>query len=210
MAKIAAKVEPNLLRETLRQAIALRDEADQDAATFEAARRRAAEDRFRQARTVEDAERALRQAQEARRLSLVDAFIDGNSDDTDTAIAEAENVLSRAQRRLVELRTIEQELADRKQPVGHSIPGTRVAEAVREVVKNSSIVRRLCQDFETARDCFEQYHATLVHLAGRGMIPDDLRESAPKGHETYYRAPDPAWIKVLDALTRDADAELPQ
>jgi hypothetical protein len=85
----------------------------------------------------------------------------------------------------------------------------RVGEAMRAVVKSHPTVRRLVEDFELARRTFQQYEATLIHLANQRCIPDDLVSVAPSVNATRFAEPDPAWVRALASLSLDADAELP-
>ena len=200
-------------REALAAAIAQRDEAEAREATLAKATERAKADRFLAGRDVEDAQRVLDRAREAAREALVDtyAFMGSEGDDAAQAtIAEAERTLAAAQRRLSDLRMVEQELSARSGPApGRSIPSTRVDAAIRAVVKAHPTVRRLITDFDTARRAFQQYHSTLRWLAAHDCIPDDLKNSAPKAHDTYHAEPDPTWKAALAALGQNPDAELP-
>jgi hypothetical protein len=197
-------------REQLAAAIAARDAADQREATLAKAAERARADAFAARRAVEDAERALNRAREAARESLVDAYVGDDIRTAPSDVIEAERTLATAQRRLSDLQLVEQELGARSGPApGRSLPSTKVDQAVRAVVKAAPITRRLVEDFRTAERTFQQYHSTLRWLAAHGMIPDDLKDRAPKAHETYHCAPDPAWEAALGKLARDADAELP-
>jgi hypothetical protein len=80
---------------------------------------------------------------------------------------------------------------------------------VRAVVKAHPTVHRLVQDYATARAVWEQYHSTLRWLASVDCIPDNLKGSSPKPHETYHAPPDPTWIAAVEALKKNPDAELP-
>jgi multidrug efflux pump subunit AcrA (membrane-fusion protein) len=209
--KLALDVERSPERAALAAAIARRDAAGAQDAALAAARERAKADAFLARRDVENAERALARAREETPVLAVDAYIDGAGEDNFTAIAEAEAALQKAQRRAAELGAIERELSARTGPMpGRSIPGTKVDAAVRDVVRACPTVRRLAQDFDTVRRAFAQYHSTLRWLAANDCIPDDLKAAAPKPHETYHADPDPAWIAALEALKRDANAELPE
>jgi hypothetical protein len=110
-----------------------------------------------------------------------------------------------------ELAMIEQELSARTRPApGYSVPNSRVGEAVRAVVKSHPAVRRLVEDFATARRAFQQSEATLIHLSAQRCVPDDLVSLAPRADATRFADPDPAWVSAIAALGVDADAELPE
>jgi hypothetical protein len=196
-------------REALAEAIALRDEASAQSATLTQARSRAASDRFAAIRDVENCERALTNARETSRSVLVDAFIAGESID-DSAVADAETALSRAQRRLADLTTIADELDAHQRPPGSSVPASRVTEAVRAVVKTHPTVRRLVQDFDTARRTFREYEATLIFLVNQRCVPEDLITAAPSASSVRYADPDPSWVAAIEALKQDPDTELPE
>ena len=197
-------------RQALATAIAVRDAAKAEEATLKRGAERAKADAFLARRTVEAAEAALTKLQETARFALADDYLNGEADDG-SEIAEAEAALATAQRRAAELGMIEQELRARSGPVpGHSVPAMRVEEAMRAVVKAAPIVRRLVQDFDTARRTFQQYEATLIHLAVQRCIPDDLKDAAPRPNATRYADPDPAWVSAIAALAIDADATLPE
>jgi hypothetical protein len=85
----------------------------------------------------------------------------------------------------------------------------QVDDAVCNVVKASPVVRRLVEDYGTAKRSFEIYHATLVTLALRGCILADLVHLAPSQNETRYADIDPNWLRALEALKADPDAALP-
>jgi hypothetical protein len=196
-------------REILAAAIRARNEADQREATLAKAAERARADAFLARRDVDDAQRALTQAQETARLALADAYIDGEAED-DGVVTEAERTLAQAQRRLSDLAMVEQELSARSQPApGRSLPDIEVGKRVRAVVKDCPTLRRLVDDFRTAERTFQQYHSTLRWLAAHDLIPDDLKGSAPKPHETYHTEPDPKWTTAIESLKRNPDAELP-
>lgn len=195
-------------RQALAEAIRVRDEAAEDAATFVRARERAASDRFKAARAVEAAEAALNTAREAARASLVGAYIDDEIFD-DSAVTKSEAELRLAQRRLNDLQTVADGLAAHRQAPGRSVPATNVAAAVRNVVKAHPAVRRLASDFAIAKRAYLIYHSTLRSLNARGMIPEDLREVIPSATETFYADPDPAWTDALEALLTNPDAKLP-
>jgi hypothetical protein len=196
-------------REALAEAIRVRNEADQREATLTKAAERARADAFLARRAVEAAQTALNSARDKARLALADAYIDGEVDDG-SAVTEAERTLAQAQRRLSDLQLVEQELAARTGPApGRSLPAIEVDKRVRAVVRAHTNVRRMVEDFDTARRTFQQYEATLIFLAGLNCIPDDLVASAPKAHATRFAEPDPAWRSAVEALKRDPDAELP-
>jgi hypothetical protein len=195
-------------REALAAAIALRDATAAQTASVVQARARAASDRFAAARAVEEAERALTLARETSRAQLVDAYMSGEDVD-DRDIADAEWELAKAQRRLADLSTIADGLSAHERQPGHSIPATKVTAAVRAVVQACPSVRRLAQDFAVAQRAFREYEATLIWLAGLGCIPDDLQDNAPKAHHTRWAEPADEWVRAIEALKRDADAELP-
>jgi len=197
-------------RELLAEAIHIRDEQAAEDEVLRQARERARADRFLANRDVEAAERALAHAREAERSSLVDAYVGGDEDDGQSAVAEAEAALARAQKRLADLRTIAAELDAHTGPApGRSIPGMRVDEAVRAVVRTHPTIRRLVEDWQTAERAFRMYEATLIHLGARGMLPDDLVSIAPSKNSTRYAEPDPLWISAIEALKHSADAGLP-
>ncbi len=108
---------------------------------------------------------------------LMAAYVGGDDDDDGGAekavVADAERALAQAQRRLADLKVIEQELAAHEGAPGRSIPGIKVEDAVRAVVRAHPAVRRLVEDFDTARRAFHVYEATLMWLATRGCVPDD-------------------------------------
>jgi hypothetical protein len=196
-------------RQALAAAIALRNEAAEREATLKQAADRAKADGFRARRAVEVAEAALNTAQETARFALADAYLEGEADDG-SAVTEAEAALAAAQRRAAELAMIEQELSARSGPApGHSVPNMKVSEAARNVVRAHPAVRRLAQDFGIAKRAFQQYEATLIHLASRRCIPDDLISVAPSANATRYADPADEWVKAIAALAQDADAELP-
>ncbi len=196
-------------RESLALAIAERDEVEREEAAFLRARERAKEDRFRAARAVEDAEAALNRARDEARASLVDAYVDGDEGDGDRAVADAEATLDRARKRLADIKAIADELAGRERAPGYSVPSKRVEDCVRRVVASSAVVRRLTNDFASARAAYRQYHSTLRWLNAHGYVPDDLRGAAPRPSETYFADPDPAWLEAVEALRSDPDAALP-
>ena len=85
----------------------------------------------------------------------------------------------------------------------------KVDEAVRTVVRAHPALRTLVLDYDSARRAFHSYEATLIWLAGRGCIPNDLSDAAPSKNATRYAEPDSAWLEAIEALKRDADAPLP-
>jgi hypothetical protein len=183
-------------RKALAEAIAARDEAGAELNVLTQARERARHEAFRARREVEDAERTLTRVRDEARVALVNAYVGGDDTSSD-AIADAEKALAQKQRRAAELMVIEHELDARAGPApGHSLPSKRVEAAVRDVVKGSPVVRRLVEDFRW--------------LASLECIPDDLKEAAPKAHDTYYAPPDVAWAEAIRALQNDADASLPE
>lgn len=196
-------------RQVLAQAIAQRDQAEAGEKLVSQARLRARDDQFKANRAVEDAERALLSARETARLAMVDAYVDDDEIDGSDAVADAEAALTRAQRRQTEMKAIAEELGAHKDTPGHSIPNIKVDQAVCDVVKTHPTVRRLVEDYCTARSAFQQYEATLIWLAVLGMIPDDLKDAAPSRNATRYADPDPAWLAAVEALKRDPDAALP-
>lgn len=196
-------------REELASAIRIRNSAQDEDEALKAAKQRAASDRFKAARAVEDAERALTSAREAERSTLVEAYVSGeDSDGRD--VADAETALSAAQRRLADLQSIADGLSSHGQAPGRSVPATKVTKAVQAVVQAHPTVRRLVQDFDTAKRTFQTYHSTLRWLAARDCIPADLIEAAPKANETFFAEPADEWVQALEALKLDADAELPE
>jgi hypothetical protein len=202
-------------RQALAAAIRARNEAEARESTLTKAAERARADAFLARRAVEAAEAALNRARETARASLVDAYVgDGDSDDSRAApsdVIEAEATLAAAQRRLSDLQLVEKELSVRTGPApGRSLPGMRVDEAVREVVRSHPTLRRLVQDFRLAERTFRTTEATLIWLAGQKCIPADLTEAGPKAHHTRYAEPDPAWLAAVESLKRDADAALPE
>ena len=197
-------------REALAEAIAIRDEADAGDKLVSRARERARADLFKANRALEDAEAALSNARETARLSLVDAYVDGDDGAAPPAkIADAEAALAKARTRQAEMKMIADELAARQRAPGWSIPNRAVEDAMRAVVKNHLAVRRLCEDFDTARRVFQQHEATLIFLAGQHCIPSDLIDVAPKAHATRYADADPQWVQALEGLKHDADFQLP-
>jgi len=198
-------------RAALAEAIRVRDEAQAEDEVLRQARERAKADRFLAFRDVEAATGHLNRARDMARESLVGAYVDGDEGDGGRVIAEAEAELHRAQRRAAELSIIEQELNARTSPApGRSIPNMRVDEAVRAVVKTHPTVRRLVTDWQTAERSFRMYEATLIWLAGHAMIPPDLERAAPSKNATRYSEPDESWLAAIEALKKDADAELPE
>jgi hypothetical protein len=203
-------------REQLAAAIAVRDQAEAREATLAKAHERAKADRFLATRDVEEAERSLARCREAARETLVDsyAFMGGDEGNDSRAapgdVIEAEATLAAAQRRMADLQMVEQELSARSQPApGRSLPDIEVGKRVRAVVKDCPTLRRLVEDFRTAERTFQQYHSTLRWLAAHDLIPDDLKNSAPKPHEVYQAPPDTQWTAAIESLKRDPDAELP-
>ena len=110
---------------------------------------------------------------------------------------------------MADLRTIAEELDSRERTPGWSIPGSKVEEAMRAVVRTHPVVRRLVEDFDTARRTFQQYEATLIWLAARDMIPEDLIGVAPSRNATRFAEPGEEWTSAVEALRRDCDALLP-
>lgn len=196
-------------RAALAEAIALRDAAQAEDEALKQARARAASERFKAARAVEDAERALTSAREAARSTLVDAYVSGEDID-DRDVADAETALTAAQRRLADLQTVADALSSHRQAPGHSVPALKVTAAVRAIVRAHPTVRRLVQDFDTAKRTFETYHSTLRWLAACDCIPADLVEVAPKANETFFAEPANEWVSAIAALAIDADAGLPE
>ena len=197
-------------REALAAAIAIRDEADPDDKLVSQARERARDDLFKANRAVEAAERALASARETARLSLVGAYVDGDDGAAAPAtIDDAEAALAKARTRQAEMKMIADELAAHQRAPGWSIPNRAVEDAMRAIVKNHLAVRRLCEDFDTARRVFQQHEATLIFLAGQHCIPSDLIDVAPKAHATRFADADPQWVQALEALKQDADFQLP-
>jgi len=105
---------------------------------------------------------------------------------------------------------IADELDAHERKPGWSVPSAKVEEAVRAVVKSHSALCTLIQDFDVARRTFHTYEATLIWLAGHGMVPDDLVSVVPSRHSTRFCEPNSAWVQAIENLKRDADAELPQ
>ncbi len=197
-------------RSALAAAIAERNETEAAAAAFRRAQARARDDRVRALGEVEAARGRLAEAREAARSSLVGAYIDGDEGDGDDGgVAAAEAALAAAERRYSDLKTVSDGLSARKDEAGSHVPALRVAEAVRAVVKSAPVVRRLVNDYRAAERAFQTYHATLVYLAGRRMIPDDLARAAPSRDATCYGRPDPAFVAAIDSLGSNADAQLP-
>jgi len=197
-------------REALLMAISARDETAAQSAALVQARERAAADRFRAARDVEEAERALNAARETGRSTLVDAYMSGSEDIDLRDVADAETALAKAQRRLNNLQTIAAELDAHERQPGSSVPAMQVTAAVRAVVQACPSVRRLVEDYHIAERTFHTHQATLVHLAGRGMIPDDLIHAAPSASATRFAEPADEWVQAIAALAQDADAPLPE
>jgi hypothetical protein len=195
-------------REALLTAIQLRDAAATQTASLVEARGRASADRFLAARDVEAAERTLTAARETSRAQLVDAYMTGEDVDAHD-IADAETALAKATRRLADLQTIADGLAAHERQPGSSVPALNVVAAVRAVIQSCPTVRRLINDYDTAKRTFQQYESTLIWLAGQHAIPDDLIRVAPSANATRYADPDPAWVNAIAALSQDADAELP-
>jgi hypothetical protein len=196
-------------REALLTAIQLRDATAAQTASLVEARGRAAQDRFKAARDVEAWEQALANARERSARSLVDAYMSGEDIDT-RDVADAESELAKAQRRLADLQTIADGLAAHERQPGSSVPAMNVTAAVRAVVKAAPVTRRLVEDYHIAEPTFHTHHATLVHLAGRGMIPDDLAHAAPSASATRFAEPADEWVQANAALAQDADAPLPE
>ncbi|HZZ61491.1 MAG TPA: hypothetical protein VFE63_09985 [Roseiarcus sp.] len=196
-------------RAALAEAISVRDEAEQSAADLARTKERARADRVRAIGEIDEAKERLRWAREAARANLVDAYASGGGIDENDPVVDAEAALARAERRYNDLRVITDELDAREAPPGYSVPNTRVEDAARAVVLAHPAVRRLVQDYETARRAFYVYQSTLRWLAARGCIPDDIKKVAPRPHDTIFADPDPAWLAAFEALTRDADAPLP-
>jgi hypothetical protein len=197
-------------REALRAAIAKRDELDLADAAVGRARERAAQDRRRAFNEVEDAETRLKEARETARAALVDAYVGDSDDPPDTSVADAEAALKRAKARLDDMVQVSQGLEAHKAAPGRSVPAIKVEQAVKAVVLAHPTVRRLAADYRIAEQTFHQYHSTLRWLAGKGMIPADLCDAAPKGHDTFFAPPDPDWVSAVEALSRDPDFDLPQ
>ena len=198
-------------RQLLASAIAARDAAASREAQLAQALERAKADRFKASRTVEEAESTLNRVRAAARESLVDAYTFMSDDRGDDGVEAAEQALALATRRLAELQMVEAELGTRTGPApGHTLPSIKVEAALRDVVRSHPTVRRMVKDFETARRTFQQYEATLIHLAGQACIPDDLTEAAPKANHTRYASPDPVWLAAMEQLKRDPDAPLPE
>jgi hypothetical protein len=197
-------------RQILAAAIEARNHSAEREATLVKAAERARADGFLARRSVEAAEAALRRAREGAPALAVDAYLDGAEVDA-PSVADAERALAEAEKRAAELKAIEAELITRTGPApGRTLPNIKVEAALRDVVRSHPTVRRMVKDFETARRTFQQYEATLIHLAGQACIPDDLTSTAPKAHHTRYAEPDPAWLAAFSALSRDADASLPE
>jgi hypothetical protein len=67
-----------------------------------------------------------------------------------------------------DMEVIERELSSREAHPGHSVPQSRVDEAVREVIKAHPSHQRLCEDYAIARRSFETYSPTLIFLRPAG------------------------------------------
>jgi hypothetical protein len=197
-------------RERLSQAIEALRESERETQAIARARQRAQADRIRTLGEISDLKEALDAAQEKERVALTTAYIEGGDDACgDDEIAAAEAALARAERRLADIRRVEVELAANERQPGWSLPGGEVDRAVRDVIKSAPVVRRLIEDYRTARAAFFTYEATLMMLAGRGCVPDDPRDAVPRGDGVRFAEPDPVWTRAIEALRRDADEPLP-
>lgn len=197
-------------RQALFEAIEIREQAERETQAIMRARERAKADRIKVLGEIADLREVLEAARTKERELLTVAFVEGRGDPGgDDEVAEIGASLARAERRLADIRRIEVELAANERQPGYSIPSGKVEAAVREVVKAAPVTRRLVEDYRTARAAFLQYEATLMHLALGKIIPDDLRDIAPRGDGVRYAEPDPEWLAALAELKRDADAPLP-
>ncbi len=196
-------------REALAAAISARDEAEAEDAALRSARERALRDRMVARRAVEAAEEALAEAKEADARELVSSFVSGEPNAAPSDVPGAVDALERARRRLAELEAVGRELGEPLPRAGRSIWDVKVDEAVKAVVKDSSIVRRLINDFRAAESAFRVYEATAIWLVRMKMVPPDLVRIAPSANATRYAEPDADWLKAIDALGRDPDAPLP-
>jgi hypothetical protein len=197
-------------RQALADAIRARDEVEARLAPRKQAQSRVEADIFLARRDVEAAEEALSQARERERGVLADAYASGSAPDR-SATTEAETALARAQRRLADLKLIAPTLAAKagEDYPAESILQGRVEDAVKAVVAASPSVRRLVEDYEVARRALKSYHGTARWLAFRGMVPDDLKATAPKPNEVYHSGPDPTWEAAIAQLAIDPEAQLP-
>ncbi len=152
-------------RRLLAAAIAARDEIDREAQALLRAKARARDDRVAAFGALEDAEAALADAREQGARELTASYISGEPNAEASEVPEAEAALERARRRYADLKAIADELETRKAEAGSSVPALRVADAVRGVVRNADVVRRMVQDFRVAERTFRVYEATLCFFA---------------------------------------------
>jgi hypothetical protein len=208
---LEAASEPSPERRALADAIRARDEVEGRISSRRQAQSLADEHRLRARREVESAEEALRQAHERERSAVADAYAGDGGEPDRSATMEAEGALARAKRRLADLEFIAPTLAAKVMEDGPhaSNLNLRVEAAVKAVVTASPAVRRMVEDYDVARRALQSYHSTLRWLAFRGMIPNDLKATAPRPNETYYAEPDPAWETAIARLASDPDARLP-
>jgi hypothetical protein len=213
MSKAKTVSERSPERQSLADAIAAREAAEREVAPFAAARARVEDDLRLAKREVEKAEEAVKAAAKVDREALAEAYAIGGElpGEEESAVAEAEAALANAKRRVANLQDVTATLAKRGMDEGMSVSAlnTKVQDAIRDAVRKSPEVERLVNDFIVAKRAFHRTHATLIWLALEKMIPAHLQDLAPKSFEAHVDPPDPAWRVAIEALSKDADANLP-
>ncbi len=212
MSKKEQAHEPSA-RRALADAIQARDDFRREVEQFAEARERVLTD-LRKARDAEEeAQSAVEAAADVDREALAEAYAAGAEPppESDAKEAKALEALSLARRKVSNLQAISQTLAKREMERNGSLQvlNTKVGEAVKELVLQSPEVERLVNDYVAAKRAFNVYFSTARWLAFQGLIPAHLSEVAPRPHETYFHPPDPAWENAIEALSKDANAQLP-
>jgi DNA repair exonuclease SbcCD ATPase subunit len=140
-------------------------------------------------RDEEAAEHALEKAARVDAKALADAYTNNDPTPDPPDLALAETTLAKARRRIEELNTIRATLEARRATGLYPVEAEAIKTAVRAVVMASPAVERLVNDYAVAKQAFNVSLSTLCKLALEGMIPEHLKDVAPKRHDAYFVPP---------------------
>jgi hypothetical protein len=130
----------------------------------------------------------------------------------DRPAAESRSRIDTAEQELVAWRNVYEAAKTAIQDRERHVPilGHKVADAAREVIRNSEAVARLMDGLAAMQDEVGRRRAALQFLALKRLLPEAEKESVARILRADFDSyADNAWPAALDALMRDADAVLP-